>query len=41
MMDSYRRKNDKKKVEEGCGGGVVVSAIAFYSDDLSSNLAGY
>ena len=29
------------KISVGCGGGLVVSFLAFYSDDPSSNPAGY
>ena len=29
------------KFGKGCGGGIMVRILAFYSEDLSSNPAGY
>ena len=34
-------KGQKEVTYVGRGGGLVVSVLAFYSDDLSSNPAGY
>ena len=34
-------KREKERICFGCGGGLVISALDFYSDDLSSILSDY